>query len=167
MIQALAYSLSHSKKKVLVIDTNFCNNDLTVQMNAEPRLDQLRMDSELSVTEQVKMHAYSNGESNVYTIGCTSGDYTPSEFLPDNSILYNLSALTAEYDYILLEGPPLNDFSDSKELAQHVDGVIAIFGANHGIKQVDMDSIGFFRSMNGKFCGAVLNKVHIDHVKMN
>src|SRR5690606_11912717 len=29
LIQALSYSLSFSKKKVLIIDTNFCNNDLT------------------------------------------------------------------------------------------------------------------------------------------
>lgn len=166
LIQALAYSLSQSKKRVLVIDTNFCNNDLTVQMNAEPKLELLKLDDATPISEQVKMYAYSN-ENNVFTIGCTSGDYTPSEFLPDTSILYNLSSLTAEYDYILLEGPPLNDFSDSRELAQHVDGVIAVFGANNSIKQIDMASIGFFKSMNGKFCGAVLNKVMLDNVKMN
>ncbi|WP_158559121.1 exopolysaccharide transport family protein [Deminuibacter soli] len=167
LIQALAYSLSHSKKKVLVIDTNFCNNDLTVQMNAEPVLDRLQTTNEAEIIEQVKGLAYSYADSNVFTIGCESGDYTPSEFLPDTSILYNLRKLTEVYDYILLEGPPLNDFSDSKELARHVDGVIAIFGADHSIKQIDTDSIHFFHSMNGKFCGAVLNKVMMDNVKLS
>lgn len=168
LIQALAYSLSHSKKKVLVIDTNFCNNDLTVQMNAEPMLDKIRLTGENNnIIEQVKASAFNSTDMNVFTIGCESGDYTPSEVLPDNSILYNLRKLTEEYDYILLEGPPLNDFSDSKELARHVDGVIAIFGANHSIKQIDTDSIDFFKSMNGKFCGAVLNKVVIENIKLS
>ena len=41
LIQALSYSLSLSKKKILIIDTNFCNNDLTVQLNAEPILEKI------------------------------------------------------------------------------------------------------------------------------
>jgi Mrp family chromosome partitioning ATPase len=75
-----------------------------------------------------------------------------------------LSKLTVEYDYIFLEGPPLNDFSDSKELVQYVDGVIAIFSAKHIIKQIDRQSMTFFHELNGKFCGAVLNMVDLEDV---
>src|SRR6202012_3608728 len=44
LIQMLAFSLSLNKKKVLIIDTNFSNNDLTVQLDAEPILEKILPD---------------------------------------------------------------------------------------------------------------------------
>ena len=63
-----------------------------------------------------------------------------------------------------LKVPPLNDFSDSKELTEYVDGVVAIFSAKHIIKQIDKESISFFKSLNGKFCGSVLNMVELENL---
>jgi Mrp family chromosome partitioning ATPase len=100
----------------------------------------------------------------IFAIGSEGGDYTPSEILPRENLLQHLRSLVGDYDYILLEGPPLNDFSDTKELAEYVDGVIAIFSARHIIKQIDMQSMSFFHELNGKFCGAVLNMVNLEDV---
>lgn len=166
LIQALAYAMSMSKKKILIIDTNFCNNDLTLQMNADPILEKIHPDetSSISLLEQVRMAAKDIGVGGVFVIGSEGGDYTPSEILPRENLLHHLNALTAEYDYIFLEGPPLNDFSDTKELTQYVDGVIAVFSANHIIKQIDRQSMTFFSELNGKFCGAILNMVDLKDV---
>jgi Mrp family chromosome partitioning ATPase len=100
----------------------------------------------------------------VYIIGCEIGDYTPSEILPRENLLQHLNELTSEYDYIFLEGPPLNDYSDAKELSQYVDGVIAIFSATHIIKQIDRQSMHFFSEVKDKFVGAVLNMVDLKNV---
>jgi succinoglycan biosynthesis transport protein ExoP len=166
LIQALAYAMSMSKKKILIIDTNFCNNDLTIQMNAEPILEKIHPDetSNTPLLEQVRMAAKDIGVGGVFVIGSEGGDYTPSEILPRENLLHHLNELTSEYDYIFLEGPPLNDFSDSKELSQYVDGVIAVFSATHIIKQIDRQSMTFFSELNGKFCGAVLNMVDLKDV---
>ena len=164
LIQALSYSFSLSKKKILIIDTNFCNNDLTVQLNGTPVLEKIIADD---VNDQV-IDEIQNASVNVldtgmiYVIGCSGGDYTPSEILPAHHLLQHLQKLTKVYDYIFLEGPPLNDFSDSKELTQYVDGVVAIFSAKHMIKQIDKESIKFFKNLNGKFCGSVLNMVQLE-----
>ena len=166
LIQALSFAMSMSKKKILIIDTNFCNNDLTVQLKADPILEKIFPDNTNAATlvEQVKKAAKNIGGGTVFIIGSEGGDYTPSEILPRDNLLHHLSKLTAEYDYIFLEGPPLNDFSDSKELVQYVDGVIAIFSATHIIKQIDRQSMTFFHELNGKFCGAVLNMVDLEDV---
>ncbi len=163
LIQALSYSLSMSKKRVLIIDTNFCNNDLTLQLNADPILEKIHPGQGQTVLGQVRNAAKEVGPS-IFAIGSEGGDYTPSEILPRENLLQHLRTLGDDYDYILLEGPPLNDFSDSRELAQYVDGVIAIFSARHIIKQIDMQSMSFFHELNGKFCGAVLNMVNLDDV---
>lgn len=163
LIQALSYSLSMSKKKILIIDTNFCNNDLTMQLNADPILEKIHPNQGQSVLNQVK-NAAKEVAPFIFAIGSEGGDYTPSEILPRENLLHHLRTLVNDYDYILLEGPPLNDFSDTRELVQYVDGVIAIFSARHIIKQIDMQSMSFFHELNGKFCGAVLNMVNLEDV---
>lgn len=168
LITALAYSMSLSKKKILIIDTNFCNPDLTLQLNADPILEKIipHRANGVTLVDQVKKYSKEIGKGTVYAIGAEGGDYTPSEILPRENILHHLQALTTEFDYIFLEGPPLNDFSDSKELAQYVDGVIAVFSAGHIIKQIDKQSIAFFKELNGKFCGSILNMVDLKNVNV-
>jgi Mrp family chromosome partitioning ATPase/uncharacterized protein involved in exopolysaccharide biosynthesis len=169
LIQALSYSMSLSKKKILILDTNFCNNDLTMALDAAPILEKIVTSerSEESLVQQVKDLSKDIGVESVFIIGSQGGDYTPSEILPRRHLLHHLQSLTMEYDYIFLEGPPLNDFSDSKELVQYVDGVIAVFSANHVMKQIDKESLQFFNNLNGKFCGAILNMVNLEMVNMS
>lgn len=168
LIQALSYSMSLSKKKILIIDTNFCNNDLTVQLDADPILEKITPHKNgQTLLDQVRKVSKDVGAGLVYAIGSEGGDYTPSEILPKQNLLQHLQSLTEEFDYIFLEGPPLNDFSDSKELAQYVEGVIAVFSATDAIKQIDKQSISFFKELNGKFCGSILNMVDLKNVNVS
>jgi Mrp family chromosome partitioning ATPase len=168
LVQALSFSMSLSKKKILIIDTNFCNNDLTVQLHAKPVLEKIdpTHNAGKSLVDKIKSIANDVGVPGVYVIGSEGGDYTPSEILPRENLLQHLHELTEEFDYIFLEGPPLNDFSDSKELTQYVDGVIGVFSARQVIKQTDKESMKFFRELDGKFYGAVLNMVDLENVNV-
>jgi succinoglycan biosynthesis transport protein ExoP len=168
LIQALSYSMSLSKKKILIIDTNFSNNDLTVQLNADPILEKIGIEEEKThvkaTLEDIKRMSTDIGGGYIFAIGSEGGDYTPSEILPRENILQHLREYTKEFDYIFLEGPPLNDYSDSMELSQYVDGVIAVFSATHVVKQIDKESMKFFKDLNGKFIGSILNKVDLQDV---
>jgi Mrp family chromosome partitioning ATPase/uncharacterized protein involved in exopolysaccharide biosynthesis len=165
LIQALSYSFSLSRRKVLIIDTNFCNNDLTVQLKGTPVLEKIIADDvDDNIIEEIQNASVNVHTGMIYIIGCNGGDYTPSEILPAQHLLKQLHKLTSVYDFIFLEGPPLNDFSDSKELTDYVDGVVAIFSAKHIIKQIDKESIKFFKNLNGKFCGSVLNMVQLENL---
>jgi Mrp family chromosome partitioning ATPase len=170
LIQALSYSLSMSKKKILIIDTNFSNNDLTVQLHGDPVLEKIS-NEDLSVSPKLKVKVFSKdvgaGTGGIFIIGSQGGDYTPSEVLPsENNLLIHLQALLEEFDYIFLEGPPLNDFSDSRELVGYVEGVVAVFSATDIIKQIDKESAKFFKDLNGKFCGSILNMIDLENVNV-
>lgn len=169
LIMALSYSLSMSKKKILIIDTNFSNNDLTLQLHGDPVLEKIaNEDPEISTV--VKVRAFSkgigSGTGEIFIIGSKGGDYTPSEVLPRENILTQLHTLIPDFDYIFLEGPPLNDFSDSRELVSYVDGVVAVFAATQIIKQIDKESVNFFKELNGKFCGSILNMIDLENVNV-
>ncbi|GEP88888.1 Uncharacterized protein involved in exopolysaccharide biosynthesis [Chitinophaga terrae (ex Kim and Jung 2007)] len=166
LVQAVAYSLSLSNKRVLVIDTNFCNNDLTLQLEAKPTLETFSVAPEEFSYEKVKPLITTYAVSNIEVIGCKGGDYTPTEILPENHLLNYLQELKKHYDFILLEGAPLNDYTDSRELEHYVEGVIAVFNSKASLKQNDKDSIQFLQSLDGKLLGAVLNNINEDYIDL-
>ena len=63
-----------------------------------------------------------------------------------------------------MEGPALNDYSDSKELIDYADKVIPVFSADALLNHHDKESIKYFKSINGKLMGTVLNKVKFKHL---
>ncbi len=166
IIQAIAYSLSVNNKKVLVIDTNFCNNDLTIQMEGKPVFENIELANKdnNAVLQEVRNASKKVEGENIFILGCEGGDYTPSEVLKGENILKYLQLLTTEYDYIFLEGPPLNDFTDSKELASYVEGIIGVFSAGQTVKEIDKQSAAFFTDSKDKFLGAVLNMVDLEDI---
>lgn len=161
LLQSLAFSLSLSKKRVLLIDTNFCNNDLSVLNNAKPTLELFSFDKVTDDETALKKLISPTGVDNVDIIGCKGGDYTPNEILPKDHILNHLDYFLTMYDFIFIEGAPLNGFTDAKELSQYVDGIVAIFSANAEIKSADKESIKYFKTIPDKFLGSVLNQLDL------
>ena len=72
-----------------------------------------------------------------------------------------IANLSEQYDYIFLEGPSINEYSDSKELIDYVDKVIAVFDANTNLNPLDKESISYLKSIKEKYLGSVLNKVQL------
>lgn len=166
LVQAVAYSLSLSKKRVLVIDTNFCNNDLTLQLEARPTLESFSVTAENFSIDKVKEIVTTYSIENIEVIGCKGGDYTPTEILPKNHLLNYLPELKKHYDFILMEGAPLNEYTDSKELEHYAENVIAVFSSKASLKQNDKESIQFLQDLNGKLLGAVLNNINEDYLEL-
>ncbi|MGN6166042.1 MAG: exopolysaccharide transport family protein [Flavisolibacter sp.] len=166
LIQALSYSLSLVNKKVLIIDTNFCNNDLTTLIAANPVLEKFHLNGKPFRFQDMESFITKTGVHGVDIIGCEGGDYTPREILPHNHLLNYLNELTTVYDFIFLEGAPLNGYTDTKELIHYVDGIIAVFSSESSLSGADKESIKFFKQNEHKFLGAILNKVGADNLDM-
>lgn len=164
LMQALAYSMSLSKKKVLLIDTNFCNNDLTVQLNAKQIMEEYSSKEPLD-QKNIESLIIQTKIAGVDAIGCKGGDYSPQEVLPPGNLLEHLEELKEHYNYIFLEAAPMNAFTDVKELIDYADGVITIFSAESVIKPADSDAIEYLKNLNGKFQGAILNKVELENLE--
>lgn len=166
IIKALAYSLSLSHKKVLIIDTQFPHNTLTQEYEAKPVLESFNSSAQDFRIAALHDLISPTSMPNVAIIGCEGGEYTPSEILKPGNLLEYLRALTHEYDYILMEGAALNDRADSKELMQYADTIITVVSARSGVNQTDRETISFLQSLNGKFSGAVLNFVEPENIDL-
>ncbi|MBS1606844.1 MAG: hypothetical protein JST42_29585, partial [Bacteroidetes bacterium] len=162
----LSYILSLGKKKVLIIDTNFCNNDLTKNINAEPVLEKYDLNGHVFDKGAFRRLLTPTNIERVDIIGCAGGDYTPTEILPKNHLLKHLTELKEEYDFILLEGAPLNGYTDTKELETFVEGIVAVFSAETTLTAMDKESIRFLHDNHDKFLGAILNKVETFNLEL-
>ncbi len=158
MVESLAYTFSRSKKKVLIIDANFNNNNLTRDFSAKPTLISFSLRGQEGLEKIWNITTVTN-ITDVDVIGCEEGNYTPSEILPKNNLLDHFDKLKQHYDYILLEGAALNTHADSKELTDFVEGVVLVFSAKNSLGEIDRESIGFLKIHRNKFIGAVLNNV--------
>lgn len=166
VIESLAYTLSLTKKKVLLIDANFSNNSLTRAFEAKPALTQFSAGEKEGSVERFLGITSMTSIPNTDVIGCAEGNYTPSEVLPKNSLMDNISKVAERYDYVIIEGASLNEHADSKELARYAEGIIAVFDARSVLKQTDKDSIEYLKSTDGKFIGTVLNNVEPENMEL-
>ena len=154
-IVSIAYSLNMSKNKVLIIDTNFKNNTLTELLSAKPVLEDYFTQEGIKKNSLISKSVFPN----IDVIGCKGGNYSPNEIISVNVFKEFLNELKNQYDYILMEGASMNDYSDSKELIHFCDKIILLFAANHQIKQIDNDSISFLKKHESKLMGSIFNKV--------
>ncbi|GAA5034748.1 hypothetical protein GCM10011506_29170 [Marivirga lumbricoides] len=173
---SLAFVLSLVKKRVLIIDTNFKNNSLTNWL-VVPKKNLKYIDQRSQGSDEIKIfnkednpdienHSVDEAEfvtatkyKNIFIIGNSGGHDSPEEIFHNKDFNSLISGLADNFDYILLEGPSLNEYSDSKELMRYVDKIIPIFSAESSIKQMDKESIDFLESLNEKLTGAILNKI--------
>lgn len=97
-------------------------------------------------------------------IGNVGANDSPSEIMAGRDFKEMIRSLSERYDCVLMEGPALNDYSDSKELIDYADKVIPVFSASTSLNHHDRESIRYFKSINGKLMGSVLNKVQFKHL---
>jgi len=189
VIFSLAYVLSLINKRVLIIDTNFKNNSLS-QILAKPQGElkvidgkknlligahgQKKRGADDELDEENEYGADNTYDlinptkyKNIYIIGNGGGDSeSPAEILSGRNFNNLIDVLSESFDYILMEGASLNDYSDTKELVRYADKVVAVFSAESSIKTLDKESINYFKSLGNKFGGSVLNRVETKDLKL-
>lgn len=172
VVMALAYAFGLARKRTLIIDTNLRHNSLTRSLTARVHLKQSIEQYNTSVRQLTAgQNAADLTDADggglitrtyndfVDVIGNKTSHLSPSEVIPVDDFRKLLKWLRNRYDYIILEGSSLNDFSDSRELAHFVDLVLPVFSAEASINDEDKESLHFLRTLNGKLGPAILNRV--------
>ena len=179
----LSYVLSLLDKRVLILDTNFKNNSLS-QILGRGQSDLKVLDTKkhkllvsAQGTEKKVEPEFEHENSydlinptkykNIYIVGNSGGgSESPAEILSGRDFTNLVSLLADSFDYVLMEGAALNDYSDTKELVRYADKVVAVFSAETSIRQMDREAIQYFKSLGKKFGGCVLNRVDTKDLKL-
>jgi len=166
IIEALATSLTHSNKKVLIMDMNFSNNSLTRFFETNVYIQDVMPQDIQQLNFEDNELAGKTPYTNIYIIGCIERNTTPFEIFNSHQLNAFISQVKDKYDFILLEGAALNNYADSKELALSVDAVFTVFSADNAVTQIDKISNQFIAELKGKHYGVILNKVLTENINL-
>lgn len=102
------------------------------------------------------MHAVPDGRFSVLGAGAAMPGHDSA--LDLNRVRSRINELRAEFDYVLVDAPSLDLYTDVIALAGASDGVIMVLGANSSKREPARNAVEELKAARVRLLGAVLNK---------
>jgi capsular exopolysaccharide synthesis family protein len=99
------------------------------------------------------------GEDTVEVIGAGAIPPNPSELLASDAMSRVLTQLSARFDYVLIDTPPVLPVTDAVVLSTKVDGVIVLVGTTIVRKEQLDATLESLKAVDNTMLGLVLNRV--------
>ncbi len=157
----LALTLSQGNKRVILIDCDFRKPNIHRRFKLSNTLGL----SEILVGEGSFYLLLKKYSSNLDII--TSGHMppNPAEALASERMYAFIEELRNEYDYIILDSPPILFVSDPQILATKADGAILVVKCGKTKKEEIKEAYMRLKSINVNVIGTILNAIKIDSKK--
>ena len=153
----LAVVLAQAGKDTLVLDCNFREPVIheIFGLRSTPGIADV-----LAGTHEVReacQEPLSDSRLRVLTVGTLPPD--PTGLLGSPRFLEALSGIREEFDYVLIDSPPIGMVSDPAILATHSDGVLLTLDAHAGRKEDAYQAVHNLMSVGANVLGTVMNNV--------
>ncbi|CDM67933.1 tyrosine-protein kinase etk [Clostridium bornimense] len=155
IIGNLAVSLSQSENTVIILDCDL----------RKPTMHKkFKISNEVGLTELLvgkkelkDVVQYRNKHLHIITSGKIPPN--PAEMLASKSMERLLEQLANEYDYILMDTPPLNAVTDAQVLSTEVDGTLIVIRSEKTKKESILTAKNLLQKVNANILGIVFNDV--------
>lgn len=146
--------------KVLVIDADLrrprCHKALGVERG-------LGLTELLTGQREAPEVIIPTGVENVSFLSSGSSPPNPAELLGSKKMRESLAFLREQYDYILIDSPPVIPVSDAVLLSTMVEGVVFVVGGQQTPKHVVREAQARLGYARAKVLGVVLNRVDVQN----
>ena len=150
----LAYALAEAGHRVLLIDSDMRRPSIckALGMNMSPGLSNLLAGE---ATDKAVRHGVLHSGMSVLL----SGDVppNPSELIGSAKMGGVLESFRAEYDYVIVDLPPVNLVSDPLAMSKYVDGVIVVVRHERTRKSELIETVRQLRFVGARILGFVYN----------
>jgi protein-tyrosine kinase len=96
--------------------------------------------------------------TNLWLLTCGSPEKTEQALNSSEQMLSCIQQLRSHFDYVLIDSPPMNLFSDAARLASVGDGIALVLKANTSRRETAQRVLREARAANVRVLGAVLNQ---------
>ena len=146
-------------KKTMVVDCDMRRPSIhkATGVKKEPGLAQY-LTGQLDLNEVIKVVP---DIPNMHVITCGPIPPNPAELLISSALGELLTRLSSEYEFVLMDSPPIVGVSDARILASQVDGVILVTLANKTPREAVRDAQALLASASGRVLGVSLNQVDL------
>ncbi len=157
----LAASLAESGKKVLFIDADLRKSVIVGRY--KPDRGVLGLTHYLSGQNTLEDIRYSTNIKKLDILFAGPVPPNPSELLGSNNFHELLKEMSSEYDYVILDTPPLASVIDSVIVSEQCDGVVLVIESNRISYKLAQRVKKQLEKGNCKILGVVLNKVNMSN----
>ncbi|RFZ76534.1 tyrosine protein kinase [Lacrimispora amygdalina] len=157
---SLASSLAQIGKNVLLIDADIRKSVL---------VSRYQLDKEVNGLSQF-LSGQKNKEEIIYETNLNnlnivfSGPYSPNpaELLEEPVFSLLIQAARAEYDYIIIDTPPMMNLIDGAIIANHCDGAVLVIESGKVSYRVEQKIKKQLEKSGCRILGVILNNVNLD-----
>lgn len=152
----LALSLAQGEKKVILIDCDLRKPSIHKNF----KISNLTGLSDVLIGQKKLIQVLKRHGDNLLLL--TSGKIppNPSEMLGSKAMKNLLKELRENFDYIIIDTPPVQAVTDSQVLSTEADGTLLVIKAEKTKKDSVHNSINLLRKVNANIIGTVLNGVN-------
>jgi capsular exopolysaccharide synthesis family protein len=157
----LAHILAQNEKRVLIVD---CDMRRPRQHSMFGTANTYGLSNYLSGnTDEKQVLIKQVPDSQVFLI--TSGPVppNPAELLNSSKMVQLVKETQAQFDFVLLDSPPVQQVTDSLALAPIADGTVLVVRAGHTTYEMLDSGIKRLREGHGHLLGIVLNRLKKKH----
>lgn len=157
--------LAKSGKRVCFLDCDMRKSTLRSTLQLSTGTDEFKgLAHYLSGQAELTDVVYSTELANGYLIPTTTM-VNPSFLLEEKRFDDMLTVLRREFDYVIIDTPPLGLVSDGQKIASKVDGCILVIRAHATPRSMVQGSLSQLEQANCPLLGTVLNRVDQDKEK--
>ena len=156
-------SLAQSDCKTIVVEGDLRRAQFSNYMpgvkSENKGLTQLLLQKTKLTLSGILGHSFQFENSKLWVLPCSKIPGNPAELLGSEKFDELLNILKRNFDYVIIDCPPLLPVTDAAIIASKVDGVIVVIHTGRTKKTELLGSRASIESVNGKLLGVVLNKI--------
>jgi polysaccharide biosynthesis transport protein len=157
----LAISLAQLGKQVLLIDGDMRRPCIHKLFGIEEHSDGLV--TYLTGAQEWRQLVRATGMTGLDCLVCGPVPPNPSELLSSDRMLTLIREALTEYEFVLVDAPPLLNVADGRILATLVEGAILVVKGEFTPRELAQQAQLHIRDVGARLLGAVLNDVDVRH----
>lgn len=154
----LAYSMAELGKKVILVDCDMRRPTLAEKLGIRktPGLSSY-LTGQIELEELPQSCGIKGVEDNFVVITAGHNPPNPNELLSSERMCQVLQQLRQQYDYVILDLPPVSEVSDAMTITSETDGTLLVVRENYCDRHLLNDAVHQFEYVNAKILGIVVN----------
>lgn len=154
----LAYNLAQLNKRVLLIDGDMRRPTLAKKLSLAkyPGLSEY-LTGLIELDELLQEYKDESDQMPISVITAGNTPPNPVELINSAKMTNTISALREQFDYIIMDMPPIGDVSDALVASKMADGVLLVVRQNYSSRVAVRNAVHQFEFVDAKILGVVFN----------
>lgn len=154
--------LAELGSRVLLIDCDLRNSEMRIKYNIGSTEKMTGIAHYLAGKVELEDAIYATNVPNGFMIPLADSVINAPILLENQRFADMIKACADQFDYVLIDTPPLESVADALRIATHTDGVMLVVRSGQTSRKLVADAVDKLRRTKAPILGVVLNRVEMN-----